>query len=53
VSPAPVVDPAQEGRGVVTAEQAAAAYVQSVTGDFSGRVIRAWGGLEKDLLPSS
>jgi NAD(P)-dependent dehydrogenase (short-subunit alcohol dehydrogenase family) len=53
VSPAPVVDPAQEGRGVVTAEQAAAAYVQSITGDFSGRVIRAWGGLEKDPLPSS
>jgi NAD(P)-dependent dehydrogenase (short-subunit alcohol dehydrogenase family) len=53
VSPAPVVDPAQEGRGVVTAEQAAAAYVQSITGDFSGRVIRAWGGLEKDPLPRS
>ena len=53
VSPAPVVDPAQEGRGVITAEQAAAAYVQSVTGDFSGRVIRAWGGLEQDPLPSS
>ncbi len=53
VSPAPVVDPAQEGRGVVTAEQAAAAYVQSITGDFSGRVIRAWGGLEKDPLPGS
>ena len=53
VSPAPVVDPAQEGRGVVTAEQAAAAYVRSITGDFSGRVIRAWGGLENDPLPSN
>ena len=51
VSPAPVVDPAQEGRSVVTAEQVAVAYVQSITGDFSGRVIRAWGGLEKDPLP--
>jgi NAD(P)-dependent dehydrogenase (short-subunit alcohol dehydrogenase family) len=53
VSPAPVVDPAQAGRGVVTAEQAAAAYVESITGDFSGRVIRAWGGLENDPLPAN
>ena len=53
VSPAPVVDPAQEGRGVITAEQAAAAYVRSISGDFSGRVIRAWGGLEKDPLASN
>jgi NAD(P)-dependent dehydrogenase (short-subunit alcohol dehydrogenase family) len=52
VSPAPVVDPAQVGRGVVTAEQAAAAYGESIIGDFSGRVIRTWGGLEDDPLPS-
>ena len=51
VSPAPVVDSAEGRRGVVTAEQAAGAYVQAVTGDYSGRVVRAWGGLENDPLP--
>ncbi len=51
VSPAPVVEPEQARRGVVTAVDAAAAYVEAVTGDFSGRVIREWGGLEEDSLP--
>lgn len=47
VSPAPVVEPGSSGPGLVTAEQAATSYVESVTGDFTGRTIRAWGGLEK------
>lgn len=46
VSAAPVVDPAMEGPGRVTAEAAAQGYVQSIEGDFTGRVIRVWGGLE-------
>lgn len=45
VSPAPVVDPGQEGRGQITAEQAAAFYVEAVEGAYTGRVVRAWGGL--------
>jgi NAD(P)-dependent dehydrogenase (short-subunit alcohol dehydrogenase family) len=45
VSPAPVVEPGREGRGTVTAAQTAEAYVQAVEGDFTGRVLRAWGGL--------
>ena len=51
VSPAPVVDSAAGRRGVITAEQAASAYVQAIVGNFSGRVIRAWGGLEDDPIP--
>jgi len=46
VSPAPVVEPGQERRGLVTAEQTAKMYVDAVDGNFSGRVLRAWGGLE-------
>ncbi len=45
VSPAPVVDPGQEGRGRITAEQAAAFYVEAVEETETGRVFRAWGGL--------
>jgi NAD(P)-dependent dehydrogenase (short-subunit alcohol dehydrogenase family) len=45
VSPAPVVPAGQEGRGTITAAQAAAEYVHAVEGDFSGRVLRPWGGL--------
>ncbi len=45
VSPAPVVEPGQERRGLITADQAAEAYVNAVEGDFTGRVLRAWGGL--------
>lgn len=46
VSPAPVVAPEQVSRGVVTAEQAAAGYVQSIEGTINGKVVRMWGGLE-------
>ena len=36
-----------EGRpGQVTAAEAAQGYVESIEGDFTGRVIRVWGGLE-------
>lgn len=45
VSPAPIVEPGQERRGLVTAEETAKLYVEAVEGDFSGRVLRAWGGL--------
>jgi NAD(P)-dependent dehydrogenase (short-subunit alcohol dehydrogenase family) len=45
VSPAPVVDPGQEGRGVVTAAQCAEQYVEAIEGTMSGHVFRAWGGL--------
>jgi NAD(P)-dependent dehydrogenase (short-subunit alcohol dehydrogenase family) len=52
VSPAPVVEPEKAGRGLVTAAQAAKGYIESVTGDFTGRVIRVWGGLENEPLPN-
>jgi NAD(P)-dependent dehydrogenase (short-subunit alcohol dehydrogenase family) len=45
VSPAPVVEQGQEGRGRVTAEQTAQFFVEAVQGDMSGQVLRAWGGL--------
>jgi NAD(P)-dependent dehydrogenase (short-subunit alcohol dehydrogenase family) len=45
VSPAPVVEPGQERRGLITADQAAEAYVSAVESDFTGRVLRVWGGL--------
>ena len=45
VSPAPVVPAGAEGLGKVTAEQAAKAYVGAVEGNFTGQIIRAWGGL--------
>ena len=48
VSPAPVVEPGAERRGVVTAIQTAAFYVDAIEGCFSGRVLRAWGGLENE-----
>ena len=48
VSPAPVVAAEQVGRGVVTAEQAAAGYVQSIEGTKNGEVLRVWGGLENE-----
>ena len=48
VSPAPVVSFGQAGRGVVTAEQAAVGYVQSIEGSLNGEVIRMWGGLENE-----
>ena len=45
VSPAPVVNPGQEGRGRITAKQVAAFYVEAVEGAATGEVFRAWGGL--------
>ncbi len=52
VSPAPVVEPEKAGRGLVTAAQAAKGYIESVTGTFTGRVLRVWGGLEDESLPN-
>ena len=48
VSPAPVVSPEEAGRGVVTANQAAAGYITSIEGTMNGEVIRMWGGLENE-----
>ncbi len=48
VSPAPVVPSEKSGRGVVTAAQAAAGYIQSVESNMNGEVIRMWGGLENE-----
>lgn len=45
VSPAPVVEPGRDGRGVVTAAQCAEVYAQAIEGTMSGQVLRAWGGL--------
>ena len=45
VSPSPIVEPGQEGKGLVTAAETAKLYVEAVEGDFTGRVLRAWGGL--------
>lgn len=45
VSPAPVVEPANTGKGLVSADQVAEYYIQSVEGNESGQVYRAWGGL--------
>ena len=47
VSPAPVVDEGEEGRGTITAGQAAAAYIEAINGDFTGQVLRPWGGLPR------
>jgi len=48
VSPAPVVPEGQAGRGVVTAEQSAMGYIQSIEGTMNGEVLRMWGGLENE-----
>ena len=45
VSPAPIVEPGQEGTGLVTAEETAKSYVEAVEGNITGQVLRAWGGL--------
>jgi NAD(P)-dependent dehydrogenase (short-subunit alcohol dehydrogenase family) len=45
VSPAPIVDPGQEGRGLVTAAETATFYVKAVEENITGQVLRAWGGL--------
>jgi NAD(P)-dependent dehydrogenase (short-subunit alcohol dehydrogenase family) len=51
VSPAPVVPSDRVGMGLVSAEQTAGYFVQCVEGDFTGRVLRAWGGLERKHAP--
>ena len=48
VSPAPVVSHGEVGRGLVTAEQAAKGYIQSIEGTMNGEVLRMWGGLENE-----
>ena len=45
VSPAPLVEPGRDGRGLVTAAQCAEVYVQAIEGTMSGQILRAWGGL--------
>ena len=45
VSPAPVVPPGRDTRGLVTAAQCAEAYVQAIEGTMSGQILRPWGGL--------
>jgi NAD(P)-dependent dehydrogenase (short-subunit alcohol dehydrogenase family) len=45
VSPAPIVEPGQEGKGLVTAAETAKLYVQAVEGNITGQVLRAWGSL--------
>ena len=45
VSPAPIVEPGQENKGLVTAAETAKLYVEAVKGDITGQVLRAWGGL--------
>ena len=45
VSPAPIVEPGQEGRGLVTSAETAKFYVEAVEGNMTGQVLRAWGGL--------
>jgi NAD(P)-dependent dehydrogenase (short-subunit alcohol dehydrogenase family) len=50
VSPAPVVPEESVRHGLVSAAQSAQAYAECVEGDFTGRVVRAWGGLEKEPI---
>jgi NAD(P)-dependent dehydrogenase (short-subunit alcohol dehydrogenase family) len=45
VSPAPIVESGQEGKGVVTAAETAKLYVEAVESNINGKVLRAWGGL--------
>ncbi len=45
VSPAPVVEPGQERKGLVTAAETAKFYVKAVEENITGQVLRAWGGL--------
>jgi len=45
VSPAPIVEPGQEGKGLVTAAETAKLYVEAVEGNMTGQILRAWGGL--------
>ena len=45
VSPAPIVEPGQEGKGLVTAAETAKLYVEAVEKNMTGQVLKAWGGL--------
>ena len=45
VSPAPIVEPGREGKGLVTAAETAKLYVEAVENNITGKVLRAWGGL--------
>jgi NAD(P)-dependent dehydrogenase (short-subunit alcohol dehydrogenase family) len=45
VSPAPIVEPGRENKGLVTAAETAKLYVKAVEGNITGQVLRAWGGL--------
>jgi NAD(P)-dependent dehydrogenase (short-subunit alcohol dehydrogenase family) len=45
VSPAPVVEPTRVGKGLVSADQVAEYFLQSVEGSETGQIYRAWGGL--------
>uniref|UniRef100_A0A7S4SA41 Short chain dehydrogenase n=1 Tax=Ditylum brightwellii TaxID=49249 RepID=A0A7S4SA41_9STRA len=47
VSPATVVPEGEDGLGLVTPDQTAEGYAQSIEGTMNGKVIRMWGGLEK------
>jgi NAD(P)-dependent dehydrogenase (short-subunit alcohol dehydrogenase family) len=49
VSPAPVVEPGQERQGLIMADQAAEAYVSAIEGDFTGEILRVWGGFPARL----
>ena len=46
VSPAPIVPEERAGHGLISAAQAAEQYVETLMRQDSGRVTRAWGGLE-------
>ena len=46
VSPAPVVEPGRAGKGLITTAEAANYYVEAVEGNETGRILRAWGGLD-------
>ena len=45
VSPAPVVEPTSVAKGLVSADQVAEYFLQSVEGNETSQVYRAWGGL--------
>ncbi len=45
VSPAPIVEPEQEGKGRVSAKTTAQIYVKAVEENINGEVFRVWGGL--------
>jgi NAD(P)-dependent dehydrogenase (short-subunit alcohol dehydrogenase family) len=45
VSPAPIVEPGHERKGLVTAAETAKFYLEAVEGSATGKIFRAWGGL--------